>query len=97
MIVIAKRVAAAPLRKGEFEFACEDVEGAEAIVGMAARCPCGCGAEAFLDFSAAAEPRFTWDGDEEKPGLGEVVVFPGCAAASLWRLARGAWIGFETK
>ena len=77
-----------PVRPGEYEFAFEDVEGMEAIDGMAARCPCGCGAEAYLGFGAADEPRFDWNGDEAAPSLVPKVGFP-CGKA-FW-LHGGAW------
>lgn len=90
MIVIGARVSP-PVRKGEWEFAFEDVEGVEAIAGMAARCPCGCGAEAFLDFSLAGDRAYAWNGNEQRPTVEGLVIFPCRAGKGVWTLRAGAW------
>jgi len=90
--VVFGRLSRSPLKeRGEFDFVCDRVEGALAVVGMMALCPC-CAVAGFFDFSAGAVNRFAWNGSEEQPSLNEPLAFPYCAAALEWRLVRGVWI-----
>lgn len=88
MIVDGRKRHNAPLEPGDFEFVHEDVEGADAVVGLVARCPCGCG-EAYLGFAAVDEPRFTWNG-ADAPTIFQTIVFPACGRA--FTLTAGVWL-----
>lgn len=85
------KAAKPPVHAGEYEYAYEEVEGVEAIGGMQARCPCGCGAEAFVDFGKGVADGFDWDGVEAAPTVRQKIKFPNCKRAVWYKLIAGAW------
>ena len=85
--VVIGRQASPPVRKGEWEFAFDAVEGVPAIEGLAYRCPCGCGAENYVDLTMEGLP---WNGDADRPSIQARIETPSCG--TQWSLVKGAWL-----
>ncbi len=93
----ARIVARTPVHPGEVAFYCENVEGLEAVCGLATRCPCGCGAERFFWFGAADEPDWGFNYDLARPSMAKEVGFPNCPHAWRGRLTHGRWLPRGTR
>lgn len=74
-------------QRGAFDLV-ENRESGEA--GMTFICPCGCGREGYLPFTADQEPRWNWDGNRDQPTVTPSVKQVGGCEWHGW-LTNGEW------